>query len=307
MCTSLPIVPLCCVCKWSHSANVGNTSASRIKWWGTEEKENTTVTHQKPSTWKTELNLLCRELTSPTTEHHQCTSIRFYLWREKKSSLKRSPHLPTNHTTCCTAAATTAHAQYLVWERDYAHRTGRGGRRRHWISSRPAHKGRGEGSHIQAGSNSSCHDGRSSDWRHRPRNVQFPLSGESVVKIFSTLPRWAPRLLLTAWTSSEGSEVPHTHLMHSTQHTSLVHKSLGTRLTSHAHHTPGGCHSHRLYSHSCDRGSKLRLALFGGLTVDPANFCPLTFDRSDILPAKESRYLNCNLSPWTCKSGNKRV
>ena len=83
MCTSLPIVPLCCVCKWTHSANVGNTSVNRIERWGTEEEENTTVTHQKPLTWKTELKLLRRELTSPTTEHHQCTSIRFCLWREK--------------------------------------------------------------------------------------------------------------------------------------------------------------------------------------------------------------------------------
>ena len=33
-------------------------------------------------------------------------------------------------------------------------------------------------------------------------------------------------------------------------------------------------------------------ALFGSLTVDHANFWPLTFDRSDILPAKKSRYLN---------------
>ena len=48
------------------------------------------------------------------------------------------------------------------------------------------------------------------------------------------------------------------------------------------------CHSHRLYSHSCDCRSKLWSALFGGLTVDQANFWPLTFDRSDTLPAKES-------------------
>ena len=34
----------------------------------------------------------------------------------------------------------------------------------------------------------------------------------------------------------------------------------------------GGCNSHRLYSHSCDRGSKLWPALFGSLTVDHANF-----------------------------------
>jgi len=68
----------------------------------------------------------------------------------------------------------------------------------------------------------------------------------------------------------------------------------------------GGCHSHRLHSHSCDRGSKLWPALFGSLTVDHANFWPLTFDRSDFLPAKKSRYLNCNTSPRGCMLGNKR-
>ena len=71
-------------------------------------------------------------------------------------------------------------------------------------------------------------------------------------------------------------------------------------------YSSGGCHSHRLYSHSCDRGSKLWPALFGSLTVDHANIWPLTFDRSDILPAKKSRYLNCNQSPRACLLGNKR-
>ena len=33
-----------------------------------------------------------------------------------------------------------------------------------------------------------------------------------------------------------------------------------------------GCHSHGLYSHSCDRGSKLWPALLGSLTVEHANF-----------------------------------
>ena len=70
--------------------------------------------------------------------------------------------------------------------------------------------------------------------------------------------------------------------------------------------TTGGCHSHRLYSHSCDHGSRLWPALFSSLTVDHANFWPLTFDRSDILPAKKSRYLNCNPSPRACMLGNKR-
>ena len=71
-------------------------------------------------------------------------------------------------------------------------------------------------------------------------------------------------------------------------------------------HTSGGYHSHRLYSHSCDRGSKLWPALFGSLTVDHTNFWPLTFDRSDILPAKESQFLNCNPSPRACMLGSKR-
>ena len=66
-----------------------------------------------------------------------------------------------------------------------------------------------------------------------------------------------------------------------------------------------GCHSHRIYCHSCDRRSKLWLALFGSLTIDHANFWPLTFDRLDILPAKNSRYLNCNPSPRACMLGNK--
>jgi len=55
-------------------------------------------------------------------------------------------------------------------------------------------------------------------------------------------------------------------------------ESLGTRLlkehywrqleiTGHR-----GCHSHRLYSHSCEHRSKLREALFGGLTVDHIDF-----------------------------------
>ena len=66
-----------------------------------------------------------------------------------------------------------------------------------------------------------------------------------------------------------------------------------------------GCHSHRLYSHSCDRRSQLWPALFSSLTVDHAKFWPLIFDNSDILPAKKSRYLNCNPSPWACMLGNK--
>jgi len=33
-----------------------------------------------------------------------------------------------------------------------------------------------------------------------------------------------------------------------------------------------GCHSHRLYSHSSEHRSKLREALFGGLTVDHIDF-----------------------------------
>ena len=83
-----------------------------------------------------------------------------------------------------------------------------------------------------------------------------------------------------------------------------------THLTRHFHliknQYSGGCHSHRLYSHSCDHGSKLWPALFGSLTVDHANFWPLTFDRSDILPAKKSRYLNCNPSPRASMLENKR-
>ena len=66
-------------------------------------------------------------------------------------------------------------------------------------------------------------------------------------------------------------------------------------------YTLGGCHSHRLNSHSCDRGSKLWPSLFGGLTVDHANWpWPLKY-----LVAKQFCYLSCNLSPRACTSGNK--
>ena len=46
------------------------------------------------------------------------------------------------------------------------------------------------------------------------------------------------------------------------------------------------CHSGRLYSHSCDRRSKLWVALFGGLTVDHTDFrglehCPCCISAID--------------------------
>ena len=51
----------------------------------------------------------------------------------------------------------------------------------------------------------------------------------------------------------------------------------------------GGCHSHRLYSHSCDRKVKnfdqlfsafspLTTLIFGALTIDCVEFQPLTID-----------------------------
>ena len=45
------------------------------------------------------------------------------------------------------------------------------------------------------------------------------------------------------------------------------------------HQNSGRCHSHRLYSYSCDCRSKLSPALFSCLTVDHTNFWALTFDR----------------------------
>ena len=66
--------------------------------------------------------------------------------------------------------------------------------------------------------------------------------------------------------------------------------------------TTGGCHSHRL---SCDHGQsfdRLSSAVWP-LTALIFGHWPLT---AHILPAKESRYLNCNPSPRACMSGNKR-
>ena len=71
-----------------------------------------------------------------------------------------------------------------------------------------------------------CEDGwgRSSDWRHRPRHLQFTLPGESLASSFSSytamMEPLAPWLLLTA---SEESGVPTNLLIHTWCTTHITH------------------------------------------------------------------------------------
>ena len=88
----------------------------------------------------------------------------------------------------------------------------------------------------------------------------------------------------TIWPSTGSTEIFHGRGISDYHSGREWSSAIGVVNCSGEHQNSVRCHSHRLYSHSCNHGSKLWPALFGGLIVDHANFLGLTFDCSDILP-----------------------